>query len=106
MTKWCVSHNEENFLYTHFDEICEIVKQYDVALSLGDGMRPGSIHDANDRSQFLELDVLGELTQKAWAHNVQVIIEGRDMYPCRKYGKTWNANSRHATKPHSILSAR
>ena len=84
MTKWCVSHNEENFLYTHFDEICEIVKQYDVALSLGDGMRPGSIHDANDRSQFLELDVLGELTQKAWTHNVQVIIEGPGHVPMQK----------------------
>lgn len=84
MTKWCVSHNEENFLYTHFDEICEIVKQYDVALSLGDGMRPGSIHDANDWSQFLELDVLGELTQKAWAHNVQVIIEGPGHVPMQK----------------------
>ena len=84
MTKWCISHNQENFLYTHFDEICEIVKQYDVALSLGDGMRPGSIHDANDRSQFLELDVLGELTQKAWAHNVQVIIEGVPMQKIRE----------------------
>ena len=84
MTKWCISHNQENFLYTHFDEICEIVKQYDVALSLGDGMRPGSIHDANDKSQFLELDVLGELTQKAWAHNVQVIIEGPGHVPMQK----------------------
>ena len=84
MTKWCISHNQENFLYTHFDEICEIVKQYDVALSLGDDMRPGSIHDANDRSQFLELDVLGELTQKAWAHNVQVIIEGPGHVPMQK----------------------
>ena len=84
MVKWCVSHNEENFLYTHFDEICEIVKRYDVALSLGDGMRPGSIHDANDRSQFLELDVLGELTEKAWAHNVQVIIEGPGHVPMQK----------------------
>lgn len=84
MTKWCISHNQENFLYTHFDEICEIVKQYDVALSLGDGMRPGSIHDANDRSQFLELDVLGELTPKAWAHNVQVIIEGPGHVPMQK----------------------
>ena len=84
MTKWCISHNQENFLYTHFDEICEIVKQYDVALSLGDGMRPGSIHDANDRTQFLELDVLGELTQKAWAHNVQVIIEGPGHVPMQK----------------------
>ncbi|MCH5328154.1 MAG: phosphomethylpyrimidine synthase ThiC [Coprobacter sp.] len=84
MTKWCVVHNEESFLYTHFDEICEILKQYDVAVSLGDGMRPGSIHDANDRSQFLELDVLGELTLKAWSHNVQVIIEGPGHVPMHK----------------------
>lgn len=84
MTKWCVIHNEESFLYTHFDEICEILKQYDVAVSLGDGMRPGSIHDANDRSQFLELDVLGELTEKAWKQNVQVIIEGPGHIPMHK----------------------
>lgn len=84
MTKWCVIHNEESFLYTHFDEICQILAQYDVAVSLGDGMRPGSIHDANDRSQFLELDVLGELTEKAWAHNVQVIIEGPGHVPMHK----------------------
>ena len=84
MTKWCVIHNQESFLYTHFDEICEILSQYDVAVSLGDGMRPGSIHDANDRAQFLELDILGELTQKAWAHNVQVIIEGPGHVPLHK----------------------
>ncbi len=84
MTKWCVVHNEESFLYTHFDEICEILAQYDVAVSLGDGMRPGSIHDANDHAQFLELDVLGELTQKAWKHNVQVIIEGPGHVPMHK----------------------
>ena len=84
MTKWCVLHDEESFLYTHFDEICEILARYDVAVSLGDGMRPGSIHDANDRAQFLELDVLGELTQKAWAHNVQVIIEGPGHVPMQK----------------------
>ncbi len=84
MTKWCVLHNEESFLYTHFDEICEILARYDVAVSLGDGMRPGSIHDANDRAQFLELDVLGELTEKAWAHNVQVIIEGPGHVPMHK----------------------
>ncbi len=84
MTKWCVIHNQESFLYTHFDEICEILKQYDVAISLGDGMRPGSIHDANDRSQFLELDVLGELTERAWAHDVQVIIEGPGHVPMHK----------------------
>ena len=84
MSKWIVLHNEENFLYTHFDEICEILAQYDVAVSLGDGMRPGSIHDANDRSQFLELDVLGELTKIAWSHNVQVLIEGPGHVPMNK----------------------
>lgn len=84
MTQWCVMHNKENFLYTHFDEICEILAKYDVAVSLGDGLRPGSIHDANDRSQFMELDVLGELTQVAWSHNVQVLIEGPGHVPMHK----------------------
>lgn len=84
MTRWAVIHNEENFLYTHFDEICEILARYDVAVSLGDGLRPGSIHDANDRSQFLELDVLGELTEIAWKHNVQVLIEGPGHVPMHK----------------------
>ena len=84
MTSWAVIHNEENFLYTHFDEICQILARYDVAVSLGDGLRPGSIHDANDRSQFLELDVLGELTEIAWKHNVQVLIEGPGHVPMHK----------------------
>ena len=84
MTEWCVVHDEESFLYTHFDEICEILAQYDVAISLGDGMRPGSIHDANDHAQFLELDVLGELTKKAWSHDMQVIIEGPGHIPMHK----------------------
>ena len=84
MTEWCVVHNQESFLYTHFDEICEILSQFDVAVSLGDGMRPGSIHDANDRAQFLELNVLGELTERAWQHNVQVIIEGPGHIPMHK----------------------
>ena len=84
MTRWAVLHNEENFLYTHFDEICEILARYDVAVSLGDGMRPGSIHDANDEAQFLELDVLGELTEIAWRHNVQVLIEGPGHVPMQK----------------------
>ena len=84
MTSWAVMHNQENFLYTHFDEICEILAKYDVAVSLGDGLRPGSIHDANDRSQFLELDVLGELTEIAWKHNVQVLIEGPGHVPMNK----------------------
>lgn len=84
MTQWCVLHDSESFLYTHFAEICEILKQYDVAVSLGDGLRPGSIHDANDRSQFMELDVLGELTTIAWEHDVQVIIEGPGHVPMHK----------------------
>lgn len=84
LTKWCKIHHQENFLYTHFDEICEILKAYDVAVSLGDGMRPGSIHDANDALQFAELNVLGELTEKAWKHNVQVIIEGPGHVPMNK----------------------
>lgn len=84
MTQWCVLHNQESFLYTHFDEICEILNKYDVAVSLGDGMRPGSTHDANDRAQFLELDVLGELAEKAWKHDVQVFIEGPGHVPMHK----------------------
>lgn len=84
MTQWCVLHNQESFLYTHFDEICEILNKYDVAVSLGDGMRPGSIHDANDRAQFLELEVLGELTRKAWEHDVQVLVEGPGHVPMHK----------------------
>ena len=84
MAEWCVMHNQESFLYEHFDEICDILARYDVAISLGDGMRPGSIHDANDRAQFLELDVLGELTERAWAHDVQVIIEGPGHVPMDK----------------------
>lgn len=84
LTKWCKVHQTENFLYTHFDEICEILSQYDVAVSLGDGMRPGSIHDANDALQFAELDVLGELTLKAWSHHVQVLIEGPGHVPMNK----------------------
>lgn len=84
MTQWCVLHDEESFLYTHFDEICEILNKYDVAISLGDGMRPGSTFDANDRAQFLELEVLGELTKKAWEHDVQVLIEGPGHVPMNK----------------------
>lgn len=84
MTQWTVLHNEESFLYTHFDEICEILNKYDVAISLGDGMRPGSTHDANDEAQFLELDILGELTRKAWEHDVQVLIEGPGHVPMQK----------------------
>ena len=84
LTKWCEIHNADNFLYTHFEEICQILASYDVAFSLGDGLRPGSIYDANDESQFLELATLGELTLKAWAHDVQVMIEGPGHVPMNK----------------------
>lgn len=81
MAKWCLAHHKENFLYTHFEEICEIMKAYDVAFSLGDGLRPGSIADANDAAQFAELETLGELTKIAWKHDVQTIIEGPGHVP-------------------------
>lgn len=81
MAKWCLAHHRENFLYTHFEEICEIMKAYDVCFSLGDGLRPGSIYDANDEAQFAELKTLGELTQIAWKHDVQVMIEGPGHVP-------------------------
>ena len=79
--KWCLAHHEENFTYTHFEEICEIMKAYDVSFSLGDGLRPGSIADANDEAQFAELETLGELTRIAWKHEVQVMIEGPGHVP-------------------------
>ncbi|OTG68807.1 phosphomethylpyrimidine synthase ThiC [Acinetobacter sp. ANC 4470] len=81
MAQWCLAHHEENFLYTHFDEICEIMKAYDVSFSLGDGLRPGCIQDANDEAQFAELRTLGELTHRAWEHDVQVMIEGPGHVP-------------------------
>ena len=81
MAKWCLHHHEENFLYTGFDRICEVMKKYDVSFSLGDGLRPGSIHDANDDAQFSELEALGELTKLAWQHDVQVMIEGPGHVP-------------------------
>ena len=81
MAQWMSAHNRENFLFTHFGEMCEIFKQYDVAFSLGDGLRPGSLHDANDEAQFAELKVLGDLTLKAWEHDVQVMIEGPGHVP-------------------------
>ncbi len=81
MAKWCLAHHQENFLYTHFEEICEIMKAYDVSFSLGDGLRPGSIADANDAAQFGELETLGELTKIAWKHDVQTMIEGPGHVP-------------------------
>ena len=84
MAKWCLAHHQESFLYTHFEDICEIMKAYDVAFSLGDGLRPGCIADANDAAQFAELETLGELTRLAWAHDVQVMIEGPGHVPMQK----------------------
>ncbi|HIL77728.1 MAG: phosphomethylpyrimidine synthase ThiC [Methyloprofundus sp.] len=81
MAKWCLAHHTESFLYTHFEDICEIMKAYDVSFSLGDGLRPGSIYDANDEAQFAELETLGELTKVAWEHDVQVMIEGPGHVP-------------------------
>ena len=81
LAKWCLAHHQENFLYTHFDEICDIMRAYDVSFSLGDGLRPGSLADANDAAQFAELETLGELTKKAWARDVQVMIEGPGHVP-------------------------
>ncbi|MCE4941412.1 phosphomethylpyrimidine synthase ThiC [Bacillus velezensis] len=84
MAQWCLAHHQESFLYTHFEEICEIMKTYDIAFSLGDGLRPGSIADANDEAQFAELETLGELTGIAWKHDVQVMIEGPGHVPMHK----------------------
>ena len=84
ISKWCQMHQKESFLYEHFDDICDILARYDVAVSLGDGLRPGSIYDANDRAQFAELDTMGELVQRAWKKNVQVIIEGPGHVPMNK----------------------
>src|ERR1700723_2421400 len=95
MAKWCLAHHEENFLYTHFDEICEIMKEYDVSFSLGDGLRPGSIYDANDEPQFAELRTLGELTKRAWKHDVQVMIEGPGHVPMQRIRENMDEELRH-----------
>ena len=84
LAKWCLAHHQENFLYTNFDKICEIMKAYNVSFSLGDGLRPGSIYDANDEAQFAELRTLGELTERAWKHDVQVMIEGPGHVPMQR----------------------
>ena len=84
MAKWCLTHHRESFLHEHFEDICEIMKAYDVAFSLGDGLRPGSIADANDEAQFAELETLGELTRIAWKHDVQVMIEGPGHVPMQR----------------------
>ena len=95
MAKWCLSHHKENFLYTHFEEICEICKAYDVSFSLGDGLRPGSIADANDEAQFSELRTLGELTKIAWKHDVQVMIEGPGHVPMHMIKENMEEQLKH-----------
>lgn len=98
MAKWCLHHHKENFLYDHFEEICEIAKIYDVSLSLGDGLRPGSIADANDEAQFAELRTLGELTKVAWRHDVQVMIEGPGHVPMNKIKENMVEQVKHCHK--------
>ncbi len=95
MAKWCLAHHQENFLYSHFEDICEIMKAYDVSFSLGDGLRPGSIADANDAAQFGELRTLGELTQIAWKHDVQVMIEGPGHVPMNKIKANMDEQLKH-----------
>lgn len=104
MSKWCLVHDQESFLYDHFDDICDILAQYDVAVSLGDGLRPGSIYDANDEAQFAELDTMGELVLRAWDKNVQAFIESTDTFRCIKSKRTWNVRLKNAMTPHSIHS--
>ena len=95
MAKWCLAHHKESFLYTRFEEICEIMKAYDVSFSLGDGLRPGSIYDANDEAQFAELKTLGELTQIAWKHNVQTMIEGPGHVPMHMIKENMDLQLKH-----------
>ncbi len=95
MAKWCLAHHKENFLYTHFEDICEIMKAYDVSFSLGDGLRPGSVADANDAAQFGELETLGELTQIAWKHDVQVMIEGPGHVPMHMVKENMDKQLQH-----------
>jgi phosphomethylpyrimidine synthase len=95
MAKWCLAHHKENFLYTHFEEICDIMRRYDVSFSLGDGLRPGSNADANDEAQFAELKTLGELTKVAWKHDVQVMIEGPGHVPMHKIKENMDLQLKH-----------
>ncbi|MFT5888366.1 MAG: phosphomethylpyrimidine synthase [Zhongshania sp.] len=95
MAKWCLSHHKESFLYTHFDDICEIMTAYDVSFSLGDGLRPGSVADANDEAQFAELRTLGELTKRAWKHDVQVMIEGPGHVPMHMIQENMTEQLKH-----------
>lgn len=98
MAKWCLAHHKESFLYTHFEEICEIMKAYDVSFSLGDGLRPGSIYDANDEAQLSELKTLGELTQIAWKHDVQVMIEGPGHVPMHMIKENMDLQLQHCAE--------
>ncbi|MBA56382.1 MAG: phosphomethylpyrimidine synthase ThiC [Pseudomonadales bacterium] len=98
LAKWCLAHHKENFLYTHFDEICEIMTAYDVTFSLGDGLRPGSIQDANDEAQFGELRTLGELTHKAWEHGAQVMIEGPGHVPMHMIKENMEEQLKHCSE--------
>jgi len=95
MAKWCLAHHKESFIYEHFEDICELLKQYDVSFSLGDGLRPGSIADANDEAQFAELKTLGELTKVAWEHDVQVFIEGPGHVPMHKIKRNMDEQLKH-----------
>jgi len=98
MAKWCLAHHKESFLYTHFDDICEIMTAYDVTFSLGDGLRPGSIRDANDEAQFSELRTLGELTHKAWEHGAQVMIEGPGHVPMHMIKENMDEQLKHCSE--------
>jgi len=98
MAKWCLAHHKENFLYTHFEDICEIMKAYDVSFSLGDGLRPGSIADANDAAQFSELETLGELTKIAWKHDIQVMIEGPGHVPMHLIKENMDMQLKHCAE--------
>ena len=95
MARWCLAHHQENFLYTHFEEICEIMRAYDVSFSLGDGLRPGSLHDANDEAQMAELKTLGELTQIAWKHDVQTMVEGPGHVPMQLIRENMTEQLKH-----------
>lgn len=103
MSKWCLVHDRESFLYDHFDDICDILAQYDVAVSLGDGLRPGSIYDANDEAQFAELDTMGELVLRAWDKNVQHLLNTGHV-PMHKIKENMERQIENAMTPHSIHS--
>ena len=106
MSKWCLIHDQESFLYEHFDDICDILAQYDVAVSLGDGLRPGCIADANDEAQFAELDTMGELVLRAWEKNVQAFIEGPGHVPLHKIRGEHGASISHCHNAPFYTSAR